>query len=206
MKESLSVELATRTEALVWFETVLLTILSTSWPCLAISSLVTLLTDNSMIKPVFDYVNVIWTTCNKDNLGRVLKLQKRAARIILNADRMAPSVPLFNCLKWLPFYEDAKVTRCTVAYKRVLGFLPSYLQESLRLISSIHGRHTRYSNYNLLCPSFTRQTEGGRTSAVLTCQAWNSLPLELRKKPSLNSFRNSFSSSILRKQHFIDHF
>ena len=43
---------------------------------------------NSMIKPVFDYVNVIWTTCNKDNLGRVLKLQKRAARIILNADRM----------------------------------------------------------------------------------------------------------------------
>ena len=34
---------------------------------------------NSMIKPVFDYVNVIWTTCNKDNLGRVLKLQKGAA-------------------------------------------------------------------------------------------------------------------------------
>jgi len=62
---------------------------------------------NSMIKPVFDYVNVIWTTCNKDNLGRVLKLQKRAARIILNAVRRAPSVPLFNCLKWLPFYEDA---------------------------------------------------------------------------------------------------
>ena len=136
---------------------------------------------NSMIKPLFDYVNVIWTTCNKDNLGRVLKLQKRAARIILNADRMAPSVPLFNCLKWLPFYEDAKVTRCAIAYKRVLGFLPSYLQESLRLNSSMHGRHTRYSNYNLLCPSFKRQTEGGRTFAVLTCQAWNSLPLELRK-------------------------
>jgi len=104
-----------------------------------------------MIKPVFDYVNVIWTTCNKDKLGRVLKLQKRAARIILNAVRRAPSVPLFNCLKWLPFYEDAKVTRCVIAYKRILGFLPSYLQESLRLNSSIHGRHTRYSNYNLLC-------------------------------------------------------
>ena len=110
---------------------------------------------NSIIKSVFDYVNVIWTTnCNKDNHVRVLLLQKIAARIILNANRTAPSVPLFNCLKWLPFYEDAKVTRCVIAYKRILGFLPSYLKESLRLNSSMHGRHTRYSNYNLLCPSF----------------------------------------------------
>ncbi len=118
----------------------------------------------------------------QDNLSRVLKLQKRAARVILNADRTAPSVPLFSRLKSLLFYDDAKVTRCAIAYKRVQGFLPSYLQESLKLNSSLHGRHTRYSNFNLLCPSFKRQTEGGRTFAVQTCQAWNSLPLELRKK------------------------
>ncbi len=128
---------------------------------------------NSMIKPVFDYVNVIWTTCSKENLSRVLKLQKRAARVILNANRTAPSVPLLNRLKWLPFYEDAKVTRCAIAYKRVQGVLPSYLQESLRLNSSMHGRHTRYSNFNLLCPYFNykRQTDGGRTFAVQTYQA-----------------------------------
>ena len=71
---------------------------------------------NSMIKPVLGYVNVIWTTCNKDNLGRVLKLQKRAARVILKTDTMTPSVPLFNRLKWLPFYEEAKVTRYAFAY------------------------------------------------------------------------------------------
>ena len=35
------------------------------------------------IETVFDYVNVIWTTCDKVNLGRVLKLQKRAARVVL---------------------------------------------------------------------------------------------------------------------------
>ena len=35
---------------------------------------------NSMIRSVLHYVSSIWTSCDKENLGRVLKLQKRAAR------------------------------------------------------------------------------------------------------------------------------
>ena len=40
--------------------------------------------------------------CDKESLRRVLNLQKRAARVILNAPPLAPSVPLFNGRKWLP--------------------------------------------------------------------------------------------------------
>ena len=38
---------------------------------------------NATIRTVMNYVSVIWTTCNQESLGRALKLQKRAARIIL---------------------------------------------------------------------------------------------------------------------------
>ena len=31
---------------------------------------------NSMIRSVLHYVSSIWTSCDKENLGRVLKLQK----------------------------------------------------------------------------------------------------------------------------------
>ena len=41
---------------------------------------------NVMILPIINYVSVIWTTCSKENLERVLKLQKRAARTTLFAD------------------------------------------------------------------------------------------------------------------------
>ena len=34
---------------------------------------------DSMIRPVMNYVSVIWTSCDQESLGRVLKLQKRAA-------------------------------------------------------------------------------------------------------------------------------
>ena len=59
---------------------------------------------NALIRPVINYASVLWTNCDKEYLGKVLKLQKRAARVILNAPPppLAPSVPLFNRLKcWI---------------------------------------------------------------------------------------------------------
>ena len=73
---------------------------------------------DSMIRPVMNYVSVIWTSCDQESLGRVLKLQKRAARVILNANNQASSVELFNKLKWLPFYVEAKVAKSSLVFKR----------------------------------------------------------------------------------------
>ena len=43
-----------------------------------------------------DYVSVTWSNCDKHCLDRVLKLQKRAARVIFSADSHARFVQLFN--------------------------------------------------------------------------------------------------------------
>lgn len=59
---------------------------------------------NSMIRSVLLYVSSIWTSWNEESPGRVLRLQKRAARVISDADNQASSVKLFNRLQWLLFY------------------------------------------------------------------------------------------------------
>ena len=64
---------------------------------------------NAIIRPVMSYADVIWSSCDKEPLYRVLKLQKRAARIILYAVRLTPSVTLFYKLGWIPFYEQSKI-------------------------------------------------------------------------------------------------
>ena len=35
--------------------------------------------------PVINYASVLWTNCDKESLERVLKLQKRASRVMMNA-------------------------------------------------------------------------------------------------------------------------
>ena len=43
---------------------------------------------NSIIRPVMSYANVVLANCDKESVYRVLRLQKRAARLISYADRM----------------------------------------------------------------------------------------------------------------------
>ena len=97
-----------------------------------------------MISPVMAYVNVVWSSCDKSCLNRVLKLQKRAARIIVDADSQASSVKLFNKLKWIPFYEQAKIAKCCIIYKRLQGHVPTYLKSLLKLSCETHSQQTRY--------------------------------------------------------------
>ena len=82
---------------------------------------------NAVIRPVMSFSNVIWSECDKDLLNRILRLQKRAARVILFADRLVSSVSLFNKLLWIPFYEQCKIDKCSILYKRINGILPNYL-------------------------------------------------------------------------------
>ena len=46
---------------------------------------------NAYILPIFDNGCIIWGRCTTTNINRLLKLQKRAARIILQADFYTPS-------------------------------------------------------------------------------------------------------------------
>ena len=61
---------------------------------------------NSYILPIFDYGCMIWGQCSLYNMNRLLKLQKRAARIILQADFMTPSQLMFQELG-LPFINES---------------------------------------------------------------------------------------------------
>ena len=49
---------------------------------------------NSYVLPVFDFGCVVWGNSTNAILTRLVKLQKRAARMILKADVMTPSEQL----------------------------------------------------------------------------------------------------------------
>ena len=79
-------------------------------------------------------------------------------------------------------------------------FTPSYIDKLLKRNSEIHGRTTRHSNLNLVCPKYKRKTEGGRTFTVRTIQSWNSINTCIRNMSSLSSFKINLFNSILEDQ------
>ena len=143
---------------------------------------------------------------SKENVIRLLRLQKRAARIILDAGPWSPSVPLFNRLKWLPYYQECEIAKCSLAFKRINNEVPQYISERLTLNSERHSRTTRYCNLNFICPRFNRKTEGGSTFSVTTTTLWNSLPITIRQSSSAMALRNSLRKRFLAGQKFLRHF
>ena len=62
-----------------------------------------------MIKQTMMFGSSVWVFTSTDNLNKVFRLQKRAARVILNADTRANSVDLFRELNWLSFFMKLRL-------------------------------------------------------------------------------------------------
>ena len=50
---------------------------------------------------------------------------------------------LFNKLSWIPFYEQCKIDKCSILYKRIHNNLPSYLGDHFILNNVGNVRITR---------------------------------------------------------------
>ena len=86
---------------------------------------------NVVIRPVMSYASVIWSSCDKEQLYRVLKLQKCTATVILYADRQVSPVALFNKPSWIPFYEQSRLDKCSIIYKGINGTFPIHLNDHI---------------------------------------------------------------------------
>ena len=124
----------------------------------------------------------------------------------MDAELRTSSVTLFNKLQWLPFYNDTKIAKCALLYKRTQFTVPEYFIDSIKLNSSIHKRNTRFCNYNFVTPKYQRVSEGGRSFVVTAIQLWNSLTSDLKKQSSLKSFKSKMWKSIFDEQLLISHF
>ena len=94
----------------------------------------------------------------------------------------------------------------SLKYKRINGYLPSYLNEHLILNNKRHSRNTRFSSINAVCPKYRRETEGGRSFTVSATRLWNSTPIEIRKLDSVACFKKNIFAKIFKEQQCLHHF
>ena len=111
----------------------------------------------------------------------------------------------FNTSK-MSILNALDINPCLIAYKGLRGDVPAYLNNLLKLNSNIHSRQTRYCKINLTSPRYNRQTERGRRNTITTCKAWKSLPLSLRRRDSVKSFKQALWNEFFTQRQTLDHF
>ena len=154
---------------------------------------------NAYILPCIDYCLTIWGNAAKCHLERIHKLQKYAARIILDAPPDSPSLPLFQELGWMNVFERVEFNKGVLLYKITHNMCPEYLSDMFTFQSS--------SSYGLrsieaqkMCIPRHKNELFKRSLQYSGAIIWNTIPLHIKEASTLQTFKNNLSKYIISKR------
>lgn len=156
---------------------------------------------NGYILPLIDYCCIVWGDCKNEGIVRILKLQKRAARLILDADPLSPSAPLFKKLGWMTVENRIKYHKYLLLFKCMRKEAPQYLLQKFQLISVNNPYALRgVTHGNLIVPK--PKTELFKKSFAYSGSVlWNGLPYEMRKVQNTYSFKQIIKQYLRQSQY-----
>ncbi len=143
---------------------------------------------NSYVLPHFDYCSIIWGNCSKTALNKLVKLQKRAARLILNKDYSTRTCELFSDLDWMPLGDRISFKRAVQVYKCLNDNASQGLDNLFEYNRNIHSHNTRSATDNNLhiAPNHTK------SFSYLGATTWNNIPTSVRNAKSVSNFKNRY--------------
>ena len=66
-----------------------------------------------------------------------MKLQKIAARLILDSDYSVPSEQLFKALNWLPIEKNIEFDQATLLFKSFNNLAPQYMSNMFKYLEEM---------------------------------------------------------------------
>ena len=106
-------------------------------------------------------------------MDRLLRLQKRCPRMILDANFGDNSVMLFTKLGWLPIDDIIRTRKQSLLHKIYNGRGPEYLSPNVNYGKSSHDYNTRTSRRNDRISPKCKKNSGLRTFLSSATRLWN---------------------------------
>ncbi|KAK6165112.1 hypothetical protein SNE40_023671 [Patella caerulea] len=146
---------------------------------------------NGYILPYLDYCSTVWGSANKGKLEVLYKLQKRAARSILDEKPDSHSAPLFKTLNWLTIYQRIQYNQGMLTFKILRDKLPSYLYNTFCENSKLTETNMtlRSESQNKLAIPKSKKKAMTRTFQYTASVFWNSLPQTVKHASSSFIFK-----------------
>jgi hypothetical protein len=142
----------------------------------------------SLVRPTLEYACTVWDPYIQDDINTLEKVQRRAARYVTNRYRNTSSVgDMLSSLNWRSLADRRTDARLTMLYKISNGLVAvsktNRLSPPLRQTRNLHD-----SAYQI--PSSRTQTRKF-SFFPRTIRDWNSLPLTVVLKDSVETFKTA---------------
>ncbi len=145
---------------------------------------------NAFIQPHLTFCSTVWGCTS--HIDRLEKLQRRAARIIFNADYRAPTEELFKQLKWVSVREHIKFRRAVMVYNSVNGLGPKYMTDLFNLVSSVHTRSTRNTSEHKLYVPKPNLEFYKKSFRYIGAKEWNQIDCDIRSAKKVEHFKSQY--------------
>ena len=150
----------------------------------------------TLLQPLLLYGITIWGQATKTVKDRLLKLQKRALRMIFNLKPTQSAVPLFVETGILPMpllYIDSLTQ---LMYDIANKTAPLNICKLFHFSKDIHQYKTRSSSRNDFYVKHSRLNLQKNALSRMGAKVWNQIPAHVRDMPK-NSFKNKIKSLLL---------
>ena len=154
---------------------------------------------NSLALSHVNYMSCLWGTAKKQNLKKVEKIIRTAARLVLGLRKYdSVKLEISTVLKWLlPAYSYQYSILCYMYQLINYNFAPLYFSEQMVTNNQIHQHQTRSGN--LLQVSFPKTYYGSRIFTHNAFSLWNSMP-DTEKHVSYKAFKKIIKHRLLNEQ------
>ena len=144
-----------------------------------------------MVLPLFDYCDIVWSSCSHNCSDKLLKLHNRLARLILNAHPRTHISDLQWALSWPPLRSRWECHRMCEVFKCINNISPAYLKTRFNM--PCHSANTRSkSNGSLYLSSAPKTNAAKRTFQYLGTLGWNKLTTAQRQANTLSNIKSLF--------------
>ena len=118
-----------------------------------------------------------------------------AARLIVGAKKQDHiKRVLRDRLHWLPVPQRVPLKLCLLTYKALHGLAPSYIADLCRPVTTVGSRQRlRSTTRGDLVVASSVTNFGTRAFAMAFPKAWNQLPMHIRARESVGSFKTALS-------------
>ena len=121
----------------------------------------------SFVYPYLNYCLEVWGKSPENIMSKILKLQKRAVRIICNKPWREPTRPLFDKLRILPIGKVYTYKIGVLMYKYSHNLLPAIFNNVFNRTTEIHNYNTRQTFHIPLITRSKRQSTVSYTGPII---------------------------------------